>query len=221
MPANSLTTENYLKAIYKLTEMEGGPISTNAIAGKMQTKASSVTDMLKKLSGKKLIHYRKYQGVTLTALGERTALGIIRKHRLWEMFLVEKLRFKWDEVHHIAEQLEHIDSDILIERIDQFLDHPKFDPHGDPIPDARGKLHDPKSKILLRFGVKSTLVMTGVVDHSPSFLQYLDRLGLSLGCSILIKEQNDYDQSMQVSVNGKRDIYISSEVAQNILVTKK
>lgn len=145
---NSLTEENYIKAIYKLCEKSADAVSTNAIAEKMHTKAASVSDMLKKLSKKKLINYRKYQGVTLTAKGEKLALAIVRKHRLWELFLVQKLNFKWDEVHDIAEQLEHIQSDELVKRIDKFLDHPKFDPHGDPIPDVNGKLHPQRSRLL-------------------------------------------------------------------------
>src|SRR5688572_3663166 len=145
---NSHTEENYLKAIFKLLEKEKGEVSTNAIAEKVNTKAASVTDMLKKLADKKLINYKKYQGVTLTAKGEKIAINIIRKHRLWEVFLVEKLKYKWDEIHDIAEQLEHIQSDSLIDRIDSFLNYPKFDPHGDPIPDLNGNFQQQKSQLL-------------------------------------------------------------------------
>lgn len=217
---NSFTEENYLKAIYKLTELQGESVTTNAIAERMKTKAASVTDMLKKLSDKKLINYQKYQGVTLTRKGEKVALTIIRKHRLWEMFLVEKLDFKWDEVHDVAEQLEHISSDKLIAQIDKFLNYPKTDPHGDPIPDEKGKLKVQRSKTLSQFRKNDLCVMTGVVDHSPAFLRFLDSSELVLGNDIRIKEIVDFDRSLQVMVK-KNTFFISHEVAKNILVTKK
>lgn len=218
---HSFTEENYLKAIYKLIEQEGDVVSTNAIAEKMSTKAASVTDMLKKLSDKKLINYQKYQGVTLTLKGEKVALNIIRKHRLWEMFLVEKLDFKWDEVHDVAEQLEHINSDKLIEEIDKFLNYPKVDPHGDPIPDAKGKLNIPKSHLLSKFKKNDVCIMTGVVDHSTAFLQYLDKSGISLGSEIKIKEIIEFDRSLQITINKGASIFISNDVAKNILVIIK
>ncbi len=214
---NSFTEENYLKAIFKLIEQSGDTVTTNAIAEKIKTKAASVTDMLKKLADKKLIHYQKYQGVSLTKKGEKVALMIIRKHRLWEMFLVEHLDFKWDEVHDIAEQLEHINSDKLIEQIDKFLNHPKVDPHGDPIPNSNGKLQIQKSYPLSKLKKNDSCIMTGVVDHSPSFLQYLDRSGITLGNEIKIKDLIEFDRSLQITVN-KRTLFISNDVAKNILV---
>ena len=216
---NSLTEENYLKAIYKLTEKEGDAVSTNALAEEMTTKAGTVSEMLKRLSDKKLINYRKYQGVTLTAQGRKVALTIIRKHRLWESFLVNKLDFKWDEVHEIAEQLEHINSDKLVERLDKFLGHPKFDPHGDPIPDAHGKFSQQKSQLLSTLSVNSVGIMTGVVDHTAPFLQYLEKIGLTLGSEIRIKDVVEYDRSLLISINKKNPLYISHEVAKNILAT--
>ncbi|MDQ3048388.1 MAG: metal-dependent transcriptional regulator [Bacteroidota bacterium] len=218
---NSFTEENYLKAIYKLLEQEGEAVTTNAIAERMNTKAASVTDMLKKLSEKKLINYRKYQGVTLSSKGELIALNIIRKHRLWEMFLVEKLDFKWDEVHDVAEQLEHINSDKLIAQIDKFLNYPKVDPHGDPIPDANGKLNIQKSILLSKFQKNGNCIMTGVVDHTPSFLQFLDKTGLALGNEIKIKDVNEFDRSLQITINKKTSVFISNDVAKNILVISK
>lgn len=218
---NSYTEENYLKAIYKLIEQEEAAVSTNAIAEKVSTKAASVTDMLKKLADKKLINYQKYQGVTLTSKGEKIALTIIRKHRLWEMFLVEKLNFKWDEVHDVAEQLEHINSEKLIEQIDKFLNYPKVDPHGDPIPDANGKLFIQKSKPLSAYAVSDVCVMTGVVDHSPAFLQYLDKINMALGNEIKIKDVVEFDKSLQVIINKKHTFFISNDVAKNILVITK
>lgn len=218
---NSFTEENYLKAIYKLIEQEGEAVSTNAIAEKMNTKAASVTDMLKKLADKKLIHYKKYQGVTLASKGEKIALTIIRKHRLWEMFLVEKLDFKWDEVHDVAEQLEHIHSDKLIEQLDKFLCYPKVDPHGDPIPDAKGHLSISKSQLLSKFNKHDLCVMTGVVDHSPGFLQYLDNVGVSLGCEIKIKDMVEFDRSLQIVIDKNKTVFISNDVAKNILAIEK
>ena len=138
MPSN--TIENYLKAIYKISEKEQKTVSTSAISNEMNTTSASVTDMLKRLSYKELINYKKYRGVTLTKEGNRIATNLIRKHRLWEVFLLKHLNFRWHEVHDIAEELEHIDSDDLIERLDGFLGHPKFDPHGDPIPNKDGKI---------------------------------------------------------------------------------
>lgn len=218
---NSQTEENYLKAIYKLLEKTGREVSTNAIAEKVNTKAASVTDMLRKLYDKKLINYKKYQGVTLTSKGEAIAVNIIRKHRLWEVFLVEKLKFKWDEIHDIAEQLEHIQSDPLIERIDSFLNYPKFDPHGDPIPDLNGRFHEQKSQPLSTIAKETTCVVTGVIDHSPLFLKHLEKSGILLGCEIKLLSVTPYDQSLEINLNKTKGIHISNDVARNILVMKK
>lgn len=218
---NTFTEENYLKAIYKLSVNSKEGVSTNSIAEILQTKAASVTDMLKKLSDKKLINYQKYQGVSLTDKGIKIALNIVRKHRLWEAFLVEKLNFKWDQVHTLAEELEHINSDELIDRLDKFLGYPKFDPHGDPIPDHEGKFANQKAKLLSELPIGKTGVMIGVVDHSPSFLQYLDKLELNLGRSVKILEAFDFDNSLSIIINGKKPIHISNEVSKNILVSSK
>jgi DtxR family Mn-dependent transcriptional regulator len=217
---HSFTEENYLKAIYKLIERKGDVVTTNAIAESIKTKAASVTDMLKKLADKKLIHYQKYQGVTLTEKGEKVALSIIRKHRLWEMFLVEKLEFRWDEVHDVAEQLEHINSDKLVEQLDKFLNFPKTDPHGDPIPDAKGKLKTPKSFPLSKFNKNDNCLITGVIDHSPAFLQFLDNSGISLGDEIKVLDIVAFDFSLQILINKKHTLFISNQIAENILVQK-
>lgn len=217
---NSFTEENYLKAIYKLLEKNQVEVSTNSIAAKMDTKAASVTDMLKKLADKKLINYKKYQGVTLTEKGKKIALNIIRKHRLWEVFLVDKLHFKWDEIHDIAEQLEHINSDILIEKIDALLHYPKFDPHGDPIPDVNGNFQEKKSIPLSQLNENEKCIVTGVIDHSPSFLRYLDKTGIALGSVIVIKELVEYDLSLKISIDKKNSLYISNDVSKNVLVTR-
>lgn len=214
----SYTEENYLKIIYHLSEINH-PVQTNAIAERIQTKAASVTDMLKKLSEKGLVDYVKYQGVTLTEKGKLTAINIVRKHRLWEVFLVEKLAFKWDEVHEVAEELEHINSTLLIERLDEFLDFPKVDPHGDPIPDKNGKFADLAFVKLnkLKIGEKGTI--TGVSEHSSPFLKHLEKLGLTLGKKIQISEITDFDGSVELLVNGN-SLSISREVAKHILISK-
>ena len=216
----SQTEENYLKAIFKLSSRSQGSVSTNGIAKEMKTSAASVTDMLKRLSEKELINYAKYKGVTLTAEGQRIATSLVRKHRLWEVFLWEKLNFSWDEVHEMAEQLEHIQSDELVERLDKFLGFPKFDPHGDPIPDAEGNFISRQQMILGDMNAGMDGVIVGVREHSPDFLQYLDRLGLRLGVSVRLVERFEYDDSCKVQLNNTEHM-LSSKVAQNIYVQKQ
>ncbi|MCE2786824.1 MAG: metal-dependent transcriptional regulator [Bacteroidota bacterium] len=214
----SFTEENYLKAIYKLSENNRQSISTNAIADLLQTKAASVTDMIRKLAEKKLLKYEKYKGVELTEKGKRVAVDTVRKHRLWEVFLCDKLKFGWDEVHDIAEQLEHINSALLIDKLDAFLGYPSHDPHGDPIPTKNGDIK--KSEFVLLNTVKALqpVIMSGVADHSVLFLQHLDKIGLRLGTSCLIEEMNAYDGSLKLKLNSKQSISISKDVAKNILV---
>ena len=214
----SYTEENYLKIIYHLSEISN-PVLTNAIAERIQTKAASVTDMIKKLSEKGLINYVKYQGVTLTEKGKSTAINIVRKHRLWEVFLVDKLNFKWDEVHDVAEELEHIQSNLLVERLDEFLDFPRVDPHGDPIPDKHGNFAELALIKLskLKSGDKGTI--TGVSEHSSSFLKHLEKLSLTLGKRIEIIDILDFDGSVELWVEQQKT-NISREVAKHILITK-
>lgn len=212
--------ENYLKAIWKLIEEYGDSVSTNAIAAEVNTKAASVTDMLKKLAAKKLIDYVPYQGVTLTRSGRQAAAAIVRKHRLWEVFLAEQLGFGWDQVHDIAEQLEHIESAELTERLDKFLGYPKNDPHGDPIPDKSGKVSGQQSIPLNHLPAGKSARVTGVGDHSASFLQFLDKNGIRPGSNIRIREITEYDHSMQIAIDDKKNMHISKQVAQNILVKK-
>lgn len=215
----SFTEENYLKAIYHLSHLKGGgSVSTSELAESTSTRAASVSDMLRKLSDKKYIHYVKYQGVTLTDSGTQIALRIIRKHRLWEVFLVEKLGFGWGEIHDIAEQLEHIESLELTQRLDDFLGNPKFDPHGDPIPDVKGNLPVTESIKLSTAPVDKQLIVMGVLEDSATFLQHLDKINLKLGIHIFIKEISDYDKSMEILLNGKETLRLSLEVARNILV---
>ncbi len=214
----SFTEENYLKIIYKLSAETESEISTNAVAELTQTKAASVTDMLRKLSEKQLVSYQKYQGVRLTEKGETVALKVIRKHRLWEVFLVNKLGFNWDEVHEIAEELEHINSENLVQRLDEFLGFPQFDPHGDPIPDKHGRMPESGYKTLSEILINQEVVMMGVAQHSASFLQHLAKIGLHLGVSIYVVEMNDFDKSLRVKIEGKNACFISYEVAKNVLV---
>ena len=214
---NTFTEENYLKAIYHLS-LPSGCASTNQIAASLNTKAASVTDMLKKLAEKELINYTKYQGVTLTAPGEKIAISIIRKHRLWEYFLVEKLNFKWDEVHDVAEELEHISSKELVDRLDEFMGHPKYDPHGDPIPDSKGQFKSHELKPVSALLVNENGIISGVRDHSTAFLQYLEKVQLTIGKKIRITEINNYDHSLTLQVADSK-IHISREVANNLLIT--
>lgn len=220
MIQTSSAEENYLKVIYRLSEINEGGISTNSVAEMMQTKAASVTDMLKKLSSKGWIDYQKYQGVTLTPSGEKIALNTIRKHRLWETFLVNKLNFQWDEVHDIAEQLEHIDSSILINKLDEFLDYPKTDPHGDPIPNSAGDMHNRINTLLLEIQLNQECTLLGVAIDNSIFLKMLTKMGLSLGAKIKILEINNFDFSRKVLINNKKEVFVSSEIAKNIYVKK-
>jgi len=210
--------ENYLKAIWKLNESGDSAVSTNSIAAEVKTRAASVTDMLKKLSERKLIQYQKYQGVKLTAEGRRLALSIVRKHRLWEVFLVEKLRYGWDEVHEIAEQLEHIYSESLTDKLDKFLGYPKFDPHGDPIPDQSGKLADAASVSLGHCKAGQSGVMTGVSEHSGVFLRFLNEHHLALGITINVEHVNEFDQSLRIKAGARKAITISHPAAKSILI---
>lgn len=215
---HSFTEENYLKAIYHLSTGNNSIVSTNQIAEMTNTKAASVTDMLKKLAEKNLINYIKYQGVTLTDTGKNAAINIVRKHRLWEVFLVEKLGFKWDEVHDIAEELEHINSESLINRLDDFLGNPAADPHGDPIPDRSGTIHQKKLVRISDMYQDQSGMISGVSEYSSIFLKLVEKMGLTLGTKILITEMIEFDGSITLIVNGNSDRTISREVAKNILV---
>jgi len=213
----SFTEENYLKVIYHLAEKTNN-VQTNAIAEQIQTKPASVTDMIKKLADKGFVDYVKYQGVTLTEKGKQAAIDIVRKHRLWEVFLVDKLNFKWDEVHDVAEELEHIKSVDLIERLDEFLGFPKSDPHGDPIPDKNGRFAKTQFIKLIELSINDGGTITGVSQHSSAFLKHLEKLGLTLGKEIQITDVTDFDGSVEIVVDNKQ-INISREVAKHILIS--
>ncbi|MBC6112019.1 metal-dependent transcriptional regulator [Pedobacter fastidiosus] len=213
----SFTEENYLKVIYHLAE-KTETVQTNAIAEQIQTKPASVTDMIKKLADKGLVDYIKYQGVSLTDKGRSAAIDIVRKHRLWEVFLVDKLNFKWDEVHDVAEELEHIKSVDLIERLDEFLGFPKSDPHGDPIPDKHGRFAKTQFIKLIDLKVGDSGTITGVSQHSSAFLKHLEKLGLTLGKQIQITDVTDFDGSVEI-LSSEKQINISREVAKHILIS--
>ena len=209
--------ENYLKVIYHLSNLSPKGVNTNAIAAMLDTKASSVTDMLKKLSEKDLLHYQKYQGVSLTDKGKLNAKIIVRKHRLWEVFLVEKLGFAWDEVHEVAEDLEHIKSEKLINQLDQFLNYPSFDPHGDPIPNAKGEIIKIEKQLISEIEVGRTITCVGVKDTSVDFLQYLNKQNISLGTKMKVLEKEPFDGTLKIEIN-KSVLVISDKIATNLYV---
>jgi len=213
----SFTEENYLKAIYHLAEGGTKAVLTNEIADSMNTKAASVSDMIKKLSTKNFIAYEKYYGVKITKQGKIEALTIVRKHRLWETFLVQKLKFNWDEVHEIAEQLEHIHSPLLIEKLDEFLNYPKSDPHGEPIPDRNGKVQVQAQASLhdQNLGYRGQII--AVKDSDSNLLKYLNKIGATPGKKIELLGKEEYDESIEISVDNKK-VTVSKSVAQNILV---
>ncbi|CAM3655625.1 iron dependent repressor [Flavobacterium saliperosum S13] len=212
--------ENYLKAIYHLSLSQKQGVSTNAIAALVESKASSVTDMVKKLAEKEWVKYQKYQGVLLTDKGLLAAKMIVRKHRLWEVFLVEKLDFSWDEVHDVAEELEHIQSEKLINKLDAFLGFPTEDPHGDPIPDKNGNITKIEKQLLSELEIGKSGICVGVKDSSSSFLQYLDKQQIALGSEIKIVAKESFDNSLTIAVNTK-EILISNKIASNLFVKSK
>lgn len=218
---STISEENYIKVIYKLSHGLKTGVTTGTIAEHLNMRASSVTSMIQKLSDKSLVTYIKYQGVALTQEGEELAVKIVRKHRLWEFFLYQTLGFKWDEIHEIAEELEHIKSDILTERLAEFLNYPDNDPHGDPIPDEKGNFPENTSFPLseLNKGIKGSVV--GVNDAGSAFLTYLDKSGIQIGTEIEITEWYEFDNSVDIKINDLKSVHISYQVAQNILIIEK
>jgi DtxR family Mn-dependent transcriptional regulator len=215
----SLTEENYLKAIYILHEKHGRMVTTSLLAEQLSISAASVTDFVKKMAAKKLIRYEKSKGVRLSEKGKQIALLIIRKHRLWEVWLVEKLGFKWDQVHDIAEQLEHIESEKLIEYLDKHLGFPQSDPHGDLIPDAKGRFAKTANKPLSSCIAGDVVRFTGVADHSNDFLRFLTKCRISLGDEFKVESVEAYDSSFIVRINRKDNRQLSRDVVKNLLVT--
>lgn len=216
----SFAEENYLKAIYHLSKGGKHPVTTNAIADRLKTRAASVTDMIKKLASKDLLTYRRYNGVNVSEKGKTAALHVIRKHRLWETFLVEKLQFNWDQVHEVAEQLEHIKSSLLISRLDAFLGHPKVDPHGDPIPDEHGEFKaKPKLQLSNAEEGKSGTIVS-VKDSSSSFLKYLDKIGAYIGAKVEVIDKVEFDNSLEIQIDNKNKVFVSKEVSENIWISE-
>ena len=214
----SAVEENYLKYIFQLGETQDGLVKTNDLAYKLDHSAASVTDMLKKLSDKRFVAYKKYYGVSLTKLGLQIAVQVLRKHRLWETFLVKNLKFTWDKIHDIAEQLEHIQSDELIDKMDEYLGFPKFDPHGDPIPDKQGNMLIPNVICLADAKLKKQYILQNVNDDSAAFLKYLNKIQLQLNDKIKITDKEEFDETIQLIINDKKQITISKDAAQNMFV---
>ena len=214
----STSEENYIKAIFHL-QRQDGTVTTNELANELKTKPASVTDMMKKLKVKKLLHYQPYQGFRLSNDGNKVALGIIRRHRLWEYFLAEKLKFSWDEVHEVAEHLEHVSSKKLIDKLDEFLGFPRVDPHGDPIPDANGKIEVSKKICLTELPFNIPAVVSSVSDQSSEILELLEHKKITIGVKLEIKKKFDFDNSMEVRIGRQPAFTISKQLAENIFVT--
>ncbi len=216
----SFAEENYLKAIYHLSNGGENDVSTNSLAESINTKAASVSDMIKKLANKKVISYEKYRGVNISSKGKLNALNVIRKHRLWETFLVEKLGFNWDEVHDVAEQLEHIKSPLMIKRLDEFLAYPKYDPHGDPIPNEKGEFKAKRQVPLSQVTTGKSGVIVSVKNSNSALLKYLDKIGAYLGAKVKILDKAEFDNSLEILIDNRIRVSISSEVSNNILIAQ-
>jgi len=214
----SASKENYLKSIYHL-QHNSEAVSTNALAQALQTKPASVTDMLKKLTAQKLLQYEKYRGVKLTSEGRKVAVQIIRKHRLWEYFLVKKLQFGWEEVHDIAEELEHISSKKLIDRLDAFLDFPQSDPHGDPIPDSSGKVPSIHLLTLANLPVNTVAEISSIGNQSVDMMELLKHKNIRIGSNVEITKKFSFDQSMEIKIGNQPPFTISAILA-NLLFVK-
>jgi DtxR family Mn-dependent transcriptional regulator len=213
----STSEENYLKTIFHLQTKDAN-VTTNELADKLKTKPASVTDMMKKLKTRKLVHYQPYRGFRLSPEGKKVALGIVRRHRLWEFFLAEKLKFSWDEVHEVAEQLEHVSSKKLIDKLDEFLDHPKFDPHGDPIPDTNGKMETGKQINLTELALNKPARICYVANQTTPLLELLHEKNINLGSGVEVKRKFIYDDSMEIKLDNKSLLTISDQLAKNIFV---
>ena len=213
----STSEENYIKAIFHLQGIEG-VVTTNELANELKTKPASVTDMMKKLKVKKLVHYEPYQGFRLSNEGNKVALGIIRRHRLWEFFLAEKLKFSWDEVHAVAEDLEHVSSKKLIDKLDEFLGFPRVDPHGDPIPDMHGKIETARHVCLIDLPLNKPAVVSHVSDQSTGILELLQHRHIAIGTKLEVKKKFEFDQSLEIKLRLQPAFSISEQLAKNIFV---
>ncbi|GAB2705928.1 metal-dependent transcriptional regulator [Mucilaginibacter koreensis] len=215
---HTLTEENYLKAIYRLAQRAGEKITPTAVAEMLGNNPASVVDMIKKLTDKQLIEYDKRKGVKLTATGLRDATLIVRKHRLWEVFLLEKLGYSWDEIHNIAEDLEHISDATLADRLDKFLGFPEYDPHGDPIPKANGKMPAIHSVTLAESKIGAICRVAAVKDTGSEFLQYLKKLNISIGTKLQVLEKISFDHSLVISIDNQTEITVSQKFSESILI---
>lgn len=214
----SFAEENYLKAAYTLSGAGKNAVLTNALAEKLNTRPASVTDMIQKLSAKKLVKYEKYYGIYLTPTGKKEALQVVRKHRLWETFLVKTLGFKWDQVHEVAEQLEHIQSPLLIEKLDAHLGFPKSDPHGDPIPDREGKIEKIPTTPLHELPVGSQGEIISLQNSHPELLRRLEEVKLLPGALVKLLEKRAFDESVEIQV-GHKKISLSKEISRQLLIS--
>ncbi len=213
----SVSEENYIKAIYHL-QQEVDRVNTMLLASTLETKPASITDMLKKLKTKRLLDYKPYYGFKLSAEGNRVALVIIRRHRLWEFFLAEKLKFSWEEVHEMAEDLEHVSNKKLIDKLDAFLGYPKFDPHGDPIPDQDGKIQKEEHVLLSELKVKAQGRVTKIKSHSTKIMDLIAHQQMNIGSKITVKKVFEFDESMEIVIDGKTTKNISKQLANNIFI---
>jgi DtxR family Mn-dependent transcriptional regulator len=208
--------ENYIKTIFHL-QIDEGVVTTNAVAEKLQTKPASVTDMMKKLNAKKLLHYKPYYGFSLSPEGKKIALSIIRRHRLWEFFLSEKLKFGWNEIHQMAEDLEHISNKKLIDRLDEYLGFPQFDPHGDPIPDNKGKIKSISKKSLIKLEPNQSGEVCQVTNQTNEMLELLHHKNIGIGTKLEVKRYFEFDHSLEIKIKGAI-LTISEQLAKNIYV---
>jgi len=213
----STSEENYLKSIFHL-QNEGSSVTTNELANELKTRPASVTDMMKKLKAKKLLHYKPYRGFSLTNEGNRVALGIIRRHRLWEYFLAEKLKFSWDEVHDVAEVLEHVSNKKLTDKLDEFLGFPRVDPHGDPIPDANGKIEDNNQFCITALPLNTHAIVCKVSNQKSEILELLKYNNISIGSKVEVKKKFDFDNSMEIRIGRQPSFIISEQLSKNIFV---
>ena len=215
----SKSEENYLKSIYNLSELGNKVVTTNSISKILNIEPASVTDMIKKLSKKKLIYHEKYRGTKISKNGIKVALQIIRRHRLWEVFLYEKLNFNWDEIHEVAEELEHVSSDQLIDNLDKYLKYPKIDPHGDPIPNKLGEIDFVDKISILDLKINEKGIVSRIINEDEEFFILLNKLNIEIGTEVKILDKIDYDGSLDVSINNK-SVIISKVIAENIKITK-
>jgi DtxR family Mn-dependent transcriptional regulator len=216
----SASKENHLKAIFHL-QNDLGVVTTNALAAALQTRPASVTDMLKKLKEQKLLNYQPYKGFKLNNEGKRAAIQVIRKHRLWEFFLVKKLQFGWDEVHEIAEELEHISSKKLVDRLDAYLGFPETDPHGDPIPDSQGRFHHQQQVCLLELPLNKMVQVSGIASQTTAMLELLQDKHIGLGTRLEVRKKFPFDDSLELKIRNRPPVTISAQVARNVMVKEE